>query len=101
MKMYCSPGFSYHFRLSENRRRGAAMEAKLLLRRRVVILGLIFLMLASGRAPAKELALLNVSYDATREFYQDYNQVFAEYWRRKTGDMVRVNLSNGGSAKQA
>src|ERR1700760_3241949 len=36
--------------------------------------------------PAKDVALLNVSYDPTRELYQDYNQVFADYWKKKTGD---------------
>ncbi len=45
--------------------------------------------------------LLNVSYDPTREFYADYDQVFADYWKKKTGQDVTVELSNGGSGKQA
>jgi len=50
---------------------------------------------------ASEIKLLNVSYDVTREFYQDYNAVFARYWKEKTGDTVTVNQSHGGSSKQA
>jgi sulfate/thiosulfate transport system substrate-binding protein len=50
---------------------------------------------------AKEISLLNVSYDPTRELYQDYNKVFADYWKKQTGDDVTVSLSNGGSGKQA
>lgn len=52
-------------------------------------------------ASAKEIKLLNVSYDATREFYQEYNAAFASYWKGKTGDDVRVDMSHGGSGKQA
>jgi len=42
-----------------------------------------------------------VSYDPTREFYQDYNAAFAKYWLAKTGDKVTVKASHGGSGKQA
>jgi sulfate/thiosulfate-binding protein len=52
-------------------------------------------------APAKNVALLNVSYDPTRELYQDYNTVFADYWKKKTGDDVTITQSHGGSGKQA
>src|SRR5208283_3908773 len=52
-------------------------------------------------AGAKEIKLLNVSYDPTRELYQDYNTAFAKYWKAKTGDDVVVNQSHGGSGKQA
>jgi sulfate transport system substrate-binding protein len=52
-------------------------------------------------APAKEIKLLNVSYDPTREFYQDYNAAFAKYWKAKTGDDVLVAQSHGGSGTQA
>ncbi|MCC6405523.1 MAG: sulfate ABC transporter substrate-binding protein [Planctomycetes bacterium] len=51
--------------------------------------------------PKKELQLLNVSYDPTREFYQDYNTLFAKHWKAKTGDDVVVQQSHGGSGKQA
>ncbi|CNH17512.1 sulfate ABC transporter substrate-binding protein [Yersinia kristensenii] len=62
--------------------------------------GLSLLLLASG-AMAKDVQLLNVSYDPTREFYQDYNQAFSKYWQEKTGDKVTVRQSHGGSGKQA
>ena len=52
-------------------------------------------------ASAAEIRLLNVSYDVTREFYQEYNPLFAAYWKEKTGDVVTVNQSHGGSSKQA
>jgi len=42
-------------------------------------------------AGAKEIKLLNVSYDPTRELYQDYNAAFARYWKAKTGDSVRLH----------
>lgn len=50
---------------------------------------------------AAEVTLLNVSYDPTRELYQDYNAAFAKYWLAKTGDKVTVKASHGGSGKQA
>jgi sulfate transport system substrate-binding protein len=52
-------------------------------------------------AQAAEVSLLNVSYDPTRELYQDYNAAFAKYWKAKTGDTVTVKASHGGSGKQA
>jgi sulfate/thiosulfate-binding protein len=56
---------------------------------------------AAGLAAAKDITLLNVSYDPTRELYQDYNAAFAKYWLGKTGDKVSVKQSHGGSGKQA
>lgn len=50
---------------------------------------------------AKDVTLLNVSYDPTRELYAEYNKLFASYWKSKTGDEVRINQSHGGSGKQA
>ena len=50
---------------------------------------------------AADINLLNVSYDPTRELYQDYNDAFAKYWKAKTGDNVKVQASHGGSGKQA
>jgi sulfate/thiosulfate-binding protein len=52
-------------------------------------------------ALAKDVTLLNVSYDPTRELYQDYNAAFAKYWKARTGDTVSVKTSHGGSGKQA
>ena len=52
-------------------------------------------------AAAAETTLLNVSYDPTRELYQQYNAAFAKYWQAKTGDKVTIKQSHGGSGKQA
>jgi sulfate transport system substrate-binding protein len=57
--------------------------------------------LISGGLHAAEINLLNVSYDPTRELYQEYNTAFAKYWKAKTGDDVAVKQSHGGSGKQA
>jgi sulfate/thiosulfate transport system substrate-binding protein len=56
---------------------------------------------SAGYALAASQTLLNVSYDPTRELYQEYSAAFAKYWKAKTGDTVTVNQSNGGSGKQA
>jgi sulfate transport system substrate-binding protein len=61
----------------------------------------LLLMLLSGGALAKDVQILNVSYDPTREFYQEYNPAFSKYWQAKTGDTVTVRQSHGGSGKQA
>ncbi len=50
---------------------------------------------------AAEVKLLNVSYDPTRELYQQYDAAFSKYWKSKTGDDVVVSQSHGGSGKQA
>src|SRR5271154_659761 len=52
-------------------------------------------------ASAKEIKLLNVSYDPTRELYTEYNAAFAKYWQAKTGDTVTISQSHSGSGKQA
>ncbi len=48
-----------------------------------------------------EVTLLNVSYDPTREFYDAYNQEFAQFWKKQTGEDVSIRQSHGGSGKQA
>ncbi len=53
------------------------------------------------RPASADVTLLNVSYDPTRELYQEYNTAFAAYWKGKTGEKVTVNQSHGGSGKQA
>ena len=50
---------------------------------------------------AKNITLLNVSYDPTRELYADFNKEFAAHWKQKTGQDVTINQSHGGSGKQA
>ncbi|MDN5679936.1 MAG: sulfate ABC transporter substrate-binding protein [Ewingella sp.] len=62
--------------------------------------GLALLLVATG-AIAKDVQILNVSYDPTREFYEQYNKAFSKYWQGKTGDTVTVRQSHGGSGKQA
>ncbi len=57
------------------------------------------MMIAPARA--KEIKLLNASYDPTRELYQDFNTAFGKYWKAKTGDSITVQQSHGGSGKQA
>jgi sulfate/thiosulfate-binding protein len=61
----------------------------------------VFIGGAANVAHAKEVTLLNVSYDPTRELYVDFNKAFAGYWKKKTGDDVKVNQSHGGSGRQA
>ena len=56
---------------------------------------------ATSVAWARDMTLLNVSYDPTRELYVDFNKAFAAYWKGKTGDNVTVKQSHGGSGKQA
>ena len=64
-------------------------------------IALAALALASFSAVAKDIELLNVSYDPTREFYREVNTAFAAQWQRDHGDAVRVQTSHGGSGKQA
>jgi sulfate transport system substrate-binding protein len=51
--------------------------------------------------PAGATELLNVSYDPTREFYAEFNTVFARHWQTETGETVTVSQSHGGSGRQA
>jgi len=62
--------------------------------------GLLLILSLAAAVDAKEIKLLNVSYDPTRELYQEYNAAFAKYWKAKTGDDVVVSQSHGGSGKQ-
>jgi len=61
----------------------------------------LIIVLMGSAAHAAGIKLLNVSYDPTRELYEEYNKAFAAYWKSKTGDTVSVNQSHGGSGKQA
>jgi sulfate transport system substrate-binding protein len=61
----------------------------------------IFIGGTASVAQAAEVTLLNVSYDPTRELYVDFNKAFTEYWKKKTGNDVKVNQSHGGSGRQA
>lgn len=64
-------------------------------------LSAVLMLLLANSAWAKEVQLLNVSYDPTRELYQQYDKAFSEYWHQKTGDDVKIRQSHGGSGKQA
>jgi sulfate transport system substrate-binding protein len=62
---------------------------------------LLSALLASTALHAREVTLLNVSYDPTRELYVAFNKAFAAHWKAKTGDDVVVRQSHGGSGRQA
>jgi sulfate transport system substrate-binding protein len=66
-----------------------------------IIAAAMFAATAIAPALAAEVTLLNVSYDPTRELYQDVNVAFAKEWKAKTGDTVKIKQSHGGSGKQA
>jgi len=68
--------------------------------KRLAILGLTLALGASAQSYAAT-TLLNVSYDPTRELYDDYNKEFAKYWKAKKGEDVEIKQSHGGSGKQA
>jgi sulfate transport system substrate-binding protein len=69
--------------------------------RRLAAATLAVFLLATPATHAATTTLLNVSYDPTRELYDDYNKAFAAYWKQKTGKDVAVRQSHGGSGKQA
>jgi sulfate/thiosulfate-binding protein len=71
-----------------------------LLRRRVLALGAA-LVVAAPIAAHAQTTLLNVSYDPTRELYQEFNAAFIKHWKAKTGEAVTIKQSHGGSGKQA
>jgi len=62
-----------------------------------VLLAVVF----TGGAQAKDIRLLNVSYDPTRELYAEINTAFAKQWKEKTRDTVAIEQSHGGSGKQS
>jgi len=71
-----------------------------ILSRALVLLALAVLS-GAALAAGRTITLLNVSYDPTREFYDEFNAAFAADWKKRTGDTVIVNQSHGGSGKQA
>ena len=74
-----------------NRRDGCSLAAR--------VAALLLALLATGARA--EVTLLNVSYDPTREFYDEYNREFARHWKQKSGQDVAIRQSHGGSGKQA
>ena len=77
-------------------------DLKRFLPRKLVLASALASMLfgAAGFAQA-QTTLLNVSYDVAREYYKDYNPLFAKYWKQKTGQDVTISQSHGGSSAQA
>jgi sulfate/thiosulfate transport system substrate-binding protein len=67
----------------------------------IVACALALMAVSPTGAAAKDITLMNVSYDPTRELYQEVNTAFAQRWLEKTGDRVTVQQSHGGSGKQA
>ena len=72
-----------------------------LLRRTSMAFGFVLAIFALSLPLAAQTTLLNVSYDPTREFYEEYNKLFAQHWKATTGQDVVINQSHGGSGKQA
>ena len=72
-------------------------------KKRLITLALAVLstLLFMTSASAKDITLLNVSYDPTRELYTEFNAAFAKHWKEKTGDTLTIKQSHGGSGKQA
>lgn len=73
------------------------------MKKSIIVSSLLAALLAATTSSvlAAEIKLLNVSYDPTRELYQEYNAAFAKYWKGKSGNDVVVKQSHGGSGKQA
>ena len=72
--------------------------------RRSFVLGAAVASLVLAGGPSHTLAdttILNVSYDPTREFYQEFNEAFAEHWQQQTGEEITIQQSHGGAGKQA
>jgi sulfate transport system substrate-binding protein len=61
----------------------------------------VLMVFGAGAAVAKNVSMLNVSYDPTRELYRDINVAFAKDWKTRTGDDLDIRMSHGGSGKQA
>jgi sulfate transport system substrate-binding protein len=65
------------------------------------LLSILLLSALAWPLAAKEISLLNVSYDPTREFYAEFDTAFTKFWQAKSGDTVKISQSHGGSGKQA
>jgi sulfate transport system substrate-binding protein len=77
------------------------MKPNSLISRFFAFLSVAAILASAPFASAKNIELLNVSYDPTRELYVEFNAAFARYWKDKTGDNVTIKQSHGGSGKQA
>lgn len=70
-------------------------------RRALGLIGVGAIGAGMAHAAPEPVTLLNVSYDPTREFYGEYNSLFARHWRARSGQQVKVQQSHGGSGRQA
>lgn len=77
------------------------MQRKVLVVTGLLLAGLLLIFSIQAQTQGGQVSLLNVSYDPTRELYQDFNQAFAKYWKAKTGQTLTIEQSHGGSSKQA
>ncbi|MEG0451162.1 MAG: sulfate ABC transporter substrate-binding protein, partial [Lysinibacillus sp.] len=84
------------------------MKKRTIFSRAAIILSAVGLLAACGDDSATgnsksndTIEILNVSYDPTRELYQEFNEEFATYWQQEKGQEVRINQSHGGSGSQA
>jgi sulfate/thiosulfate-binding protein len=78
------------------------MKTKLIVSASVIaLLSLAACKKTENKTAAREITLLNVSYDPTRELYVDVNKAFSEKWEKEHGDKVKIDQSHGGSGKQA
>ena len=68
---------------------------------KIAVLAAVAAVLGVADAAAKNINFLNVSYDPTRELYQEFNIAFGKHWKEKTGDTIVFKQSHGGSGKQA
>ena len=66
---------------------------------RLAVLGFAVAIISFG--VKADTDFLNVSYDPTRELYKDFNAVFANHWKKQTGETLNIKASHGGSGKQA
>lgn len=69
--------------------------------KRIPVLLALVIWMAPFSAQARSVELLNVSYDPTREFYEEYNKQFVQHWKQQHGQDVTISQSHGGSGKQA
>ena len=77
------------------------MHTRLAIPGSIVLALMVGASVAAPQGALKPVTLLNVSYDPTRELYEDFNDQFATYWKGKTGQEVTIRQSHGGSGKQA
>lgn len=80
---------------------GIIMTIELIQMKKIIASGFLLLLGSVTSASFAAKDFLNVSYDPTREFYQEYNQAFGTFWKHKTGQEVNFKQSHGGSGKQA